>query len=195
MDIPEHWKLFQCKNIDTVQLWIFQNTATLMCNYGYSRIPKTVPVQKIDEWGLMNIPEPWSLYQYRTLINHSEYWTLYQYAALIFMNTDDWCYFGTSMNYPVMDMFIDYAVLWSLILRTTRPLEYPCSLDTFMDNMHEHSYNKMTCTPSSVILYKQLSCIIIYKSPKSVNKYTVNCVLTIVWLWHDSALQSKFSLV
>ena len=54
----------------------------------------------------------------------------------------------------------------------------------FMNNMFtnipEHSYNKMTYTLSSVILYKQLSCIIIYKSSKGVNKYMQLIMLTIV---------------
>ena len=70
------------------------------------------------------------------------------------------------MNYAVMDMFINnIQVLCSWILITAGLLEYPCSLDTFMNSMHanipEHSYNKMTYTSNSVILYEQLSCIII----------------------------------
>ena len=55
-----------------------------------------------------------------------------------------------------------------------------------MDIMHksvpEHSYQRMTYTLCSVILYEPLSCIIIYKSSKGANKYTQLIILTIVWL-------------
>ena len=131
MDIPEHWKLFQCKtltlciygysrtlktvpvqNIDTMHSQIFQNTENCssakhwhcafmdipehwklfqhktltLCNYGYSRTLKTVPVQNIDTMHLqifqntencssakhwhcafMDIPEHWKLFQHKTL--------------------------------------------------------------------------------------------------------------------------------
>ena len=41
-------------------------------------------------------------------------------------------------------------------------------MDNMCTNIPELTYNKMTCTLSSVILYKQLSCIIIYKLYKGI---------------------------
>ena len=100
-DIPEHWKLFQCK------------TMTL-CIYGYSRTLKTVPVQNIDtvhlqifqntencssakQWhcAFTDIPQHWKLFQCKTLTmyicGYSQnmykiWWTVY---LQIFQNTEN----------------------------------------------------------------------------------------------------------
>ena len=130
--------------VQTMQLWIFQNTENcssakhwtlILCNYGYSRTLKTVPVQKaktketnkqlilsnhryfrtlktvpvqnIDELCTYRYSKHWTLYRYRTLINCSEHWTLCQYAALIFTNTDNWCHNWTPLNCADMDMLIN----------------------------------------------------------------------------------------
>ena len=48
-------KTIPVQSIDTMELWIFQNTenyfqckALILCNYRYSRTLKTIPVQNID---------------------------------------------------------------------------------------------------------------------------------------------------
>ena len=98
MDIPEQWKLFQCKML-------------ILCIYGYSRTLKTVPVQNVDtvhlhifqntencasvkHWHCTFADTPKNctkILMNCVLMDILEHWTLYQYAALVFTNTYKWC--------------------------------------------------------------------------------------------------------
>ena len=130
------------------------------------------------------------MYQYGTLIKLCNYrysWTLMIYTTM----GHQW-----TMQYGHVSKH--YAILWLLILITVAArisLKFK-----YVSGQYVHKYtwaqlSKMTYTLSSVISYKQLSCIIIYKTSKGVNKYMQLIIPTIVQLWHDGALQSKLSLV
>ena len=61
------------------------------------------------------------------------------------------------------------------------------NLWTICTQIYLSTVTKNDSYSSSVILYEQLLCIIIYKSSKGVNKCTALIILTFVKLWHDSA--------
>ena len=121
MDITEHWKLFQCKTLT-------------LCNYRYSRTLKTVPVQNIDTVQLQifqkivqNIDELCT-YRYSVTLNtvcsidiHEHWW------LMSFQGTYELCSYR--------HVYRHYGVLRSWILISARLLEYPCSLDMFMNIM------------------------------------------------------------